>query len=202
MDQLSLITKRSVHLRLRNLAVTTHSRVLLLLLFIYFKLEDNCFTILGWFLPYINMNQSQVYILHPTLKTWLQIPWHSSPQEVVSISPPLEPRQAPNWVSQQNMLSDALWSLMLNHRRLFGLCLVGWNPRLEAWGCRTLQGSSKYRKRLMCTSSAQQTQRSPLSGHPSPGISGELLQKPPNDASPQPFKTFQSKDSEDSTSFI
>ena len=54
----------------------------------------------------------------------------------------------------------------------------------------------------MCTSSAQQTQRSPLSGHPSPGISGELLQKPPNDASPQPFKTFQSKDSEDSTSFI
>ena len=25
--------------------------------FIYFKLEDNCFTILYWFLPYINMNQ-------------------------------------------------------------------------------------------------------------------------------------------------
>ena len=26
--------------------------------FIYFKLEDNCFTMLSWFLPYINMNQS------------------------------------------------------------------------------------------------------------------------------------------------
>ena len=26
-----------------------------------FSLEDNCFTILCWFLPYINMNQSQVY---------------------------------------------------------------------------------------------------------------------------------------------
>ena len=27
-----------------------------------FLLGDNCFTILCWFLPYINMNQSQVYI--------------------------------------------------------------------------------------------------------------------------------------------
>ena len=51
-------------------------------------------------------------------------------------------------------------------------------------------------------SSAQQTQRSPLSGHPSPGIRGELLQKPPGDSSPQPFKTFQQKDSEQSTLFV
>ena len=29
---------------------------------IYFYLEDNCFTILCWFLSYINMNQSFVYI--------------------------------------------------------------------------------------------------------------------------------------------
>ena len=57
-------------------------------------------------------------------------------------------------------------------------------------------------KKLVCTSSAQQTQRSPLSGHPSPGIRGELLQKPPGDSSPQPFKTFQQKDSEQSTLFV
>ena len=31
-------------------------------LFFFFLLEDNCFTILGWFLPYINMNQLQEYI--------------------------------------------------------------------------------------------------------------------------------------------
>ena len=30
----------------------------------FFLLKDNCFTILYWFLPHINMNQSQVYI-HP-----------------------------------------------------------------------------------------------------------------------------------------
>ena len=29
---------------------------------IYFYLEDNCFTILCWLLPYISMNQPQVYI--------------------------------------------------------------------------------------------------------------------------------------------
>ena len=142
-----------------------------------------------------------MYIWHPTLKTWLQIPWHSSQQEAVSTSPPLEPGQAPHWVGQQHTLSDALWSLMLNHKRPFGLCPVGWNPCLEPRGCHTLQGSSKYRKRLVCMSSAEQTQRSPLSGHPSPGIRGEL-QKPPDDSSPQPFKTLQGKDSEESTSFV
>ena len=31
-------------------------------LFDFFLLKDNCFTILYWFLPHINMNQSQVYI--------------------------------------------------------------------------------------------------------------------------------------------
>ena len=31
-------------------------------LFLFFKLEDNCFTILCWFLPYISMNQPQVYL--------------------------------------------------------------------------------------------------------------------------------------------
>ena len=30
--------------------------------FIYFWLDDNCFTIFFWFLPYINMNQSWIYI--------------------------------------------------------------------------------------------------------------------------------------------
>ena len=29
--------------------------------FLFFKLEDNHFTILCWFLPYISMNQPQVY---------------------------------------------------------------------------------------------------------------------------------------------
>ena len=32
------------------------------IIFLNFLLEDNCFTILCWVLPYINMNQSQVYI--------------------------------------------------------------------------------------------------------------------------------------------
>ena len=27
-----------------------------------FLLEDNCFTVLGWFLPYTSMNQPQVYV--------------------------------------------------------------------------------------------------------------------------------------------
>ena len=30
-----------------------------------FSLEDNCFTILWWFLPYINMNQPEVYMSPP-----------------------------------------------------------------------------------------------------------------------------------------
>ena len=29
---------------------------------IFFKLEDNCFTIFCWFLPYISVDQPQVYI--------------------------------------------------------------------------------------------------------------------------------------------
>ena len=33
-----------------------------IIFFLIFLLEDNCFTILCWFLPYINMNQPQVYI--------------------------------------------------------------------------------------------------------------------------------------------
>ena len=28
----------------------------------FFLLEDNCFTILCWYVPYININQPQVYI--------------------------------------------------------------------------------------------------------------------------------------------
>ena len=28
---------------------------------IYYYVEDNCFTVLCWFLPYINMNQPKVY---------------------------------------------------------------------------------------------------------------------------------------------
>ena len=30
-----------------------------------FSLEDNCFTVFYWFLPYINMNQPKVYICPP-----------------------------------------------------------------------------------------------------------------------------------------
>ena len=49
------------------------------LFFLLFSLEDNCFTMLCWFLPYINMNQLRVYTrplpreplshfpVHPTL---------------------------------------------------------------------------------------------------------------------------------------
>ena len=38
-----------------------------------FKLEDNYFTILWWFLPYINMNWPQVYI-HVSRVSWTPLP--------------------------------------------------------------------------------------------------------------------------------
>ena len=44
--------------------------------FIYFKLEINYFTILYWFLPYINMNPSQVYTCSPS---WTLLPPHTIP---------------------------------------------------------------------------------------------------------------------------
>ena len=43
-----------------------------------FFLEDNCFTILCWFLPYINMNQPQVYIYPLPLEPPSPRPPHST----------------------------------------------------------------------------------------------------------------------------
>ena len=42
-------------------------------------LEDNCFTILYWFLPYINMNQPQVYICPLPPEPPSHLPAHSIP---------------------------------------------------------------------------------------------------------------------------
>ena len=47
--------------------------------FVYFQLEDNCFTILCWFLPHINMNQPQVYICPLPLESPPHLPLHPTP---------------------------------------------------------------------------------------------------------------------------
>ena len=44
-----------------------------------FLLEGNCFTILCWFLPYINMNQSQVYILPLPIEPPCYLSFHPIP---------------------------------------------------------------------------------------------------------------------------
>ena len=48
-------------------------------MFYLFLLEDNCFTILYWFLPDINMNQSQVYICSLPLEPPSHLPPHPIP---------------------------------------------------------------------------------------------------------------------------
>ena len=50
-----------------------------LLAFLKFLLQDICFTILCWFLPYINMNQPQVYICLLPLEPPSQPPRHPTP---------------------------------------------------------------------------------------------------------------------------
>ena len=42
----------------------------------FLKMEGNYFTILWWFLPYINMNQPQVYMCPPHLEPPSQLPPH------------------------------------------------------------------------------------------------------------------------------
>ena len=46
-----------------------------------FSLEDNCFTVLYWSLPYINMNQPKVYICPLPLEP----PSHSTPHPMVNL---------------------------------------------------------------------------------------------------------------------
>ena len=46
---------------------------------IYFYLEGNCFTVLCWLLPYINMNQPWVYIYPLSLETSSHVPPHPIP---------------------------------------------------------------------------------------------------------------------------
>ena len=48
--------------------------------FLFFQLEDNCFTILHWFLPYINRNQPSVYICPLPLESPSHLPPHSIPR--------------------------------------------------------------------------------------------------------------------------
>ena len=42
-------------------------------------MEDNCFTILCWFLPHINMNQPQVYTFPLPLEPFSHVPPHPAP---------------------------------------------------------------------------------------------------------------------------
>ena len=46
---------------------------------IYFQLEDNCFTILCWFLPYININQPQAYVCPLPLEPPTPLSCHRAP---------------------------------------------------------------------------------------------------------------------------
>ena len=48
----------------------------------YFQLEDSYFTILWWFLPYINMNQSLVYTCPVLLKPSSHLPLHPTPSRL------------------------------------------------------------------------------------------------------------------------
>ena len=48
--------------------------------FLFFQLEDNCFTILHWFLPYINRNQPSVYICPLPLEPPSHLPQHCIPR--------------------------------------------------------------------------------------------------------------------------
>ena len=57
---------------------------------IHVYLENNCFAILCWFLPYINMNQPQVYIYPLPFETPSHLPPHPTP---------LGWYRAPVWVS-------------------------------------------------------------------------------------------------------
>ena len=47
--------------------------------FLFFKLKDNCFTVLSWFLSYINMNQPQVYLCPLPLEPPFHLPPHHTP---------------------------------------------------------------------------------------------------------------------------
>ena len=47
--------------------------------FLKFLLEDNCFTILWWFLPYINISQPQVYMCPLPFEPPSYLPPHPTP---------------------------------------------------------------------------------------------------------------------------
>ena len=51
-------------------------------LWFFFKLEDNDFTKLSWFLPYINMKQPQVHICPPPKKNSYHLPPPSYPSRL------------------------------------------------------------------------------------------------------------------------
>ena len=69
-------------LNLKVLVCFHHLFFFLLLIFFFFffyLLEVNCFTILCWFLPYINMTQSQVYICPLRPEPHSHLPCNPSP---------------------------------------------------------------------------------------------------------------------------
>ena len=57
----------------------TYKVTVFLKTFIYFELEDNCFTILYWVLPNISMNQPRVYICSLPLEPPSSLPPHPTP---------------------------------------------------------------------------------------------------------------------------
>ena len=93
----------------------------------FFKLEVNCFTILWWSLPYINMNQSQLYTsIHPSI--------HSSsihPSVHLCIHPSSYPSSHPSSDSSIHPTIYASFSVLSQHEgALPPPCIVRKDPRV------------------------------------------------------------------------
>ena len=75
---------------------------------IYFQLKDNCFTIVYWFLPYISMNQPEVFIcLFP-----LGPPFHLPPPPT-----PVGCYRAPVWVPESH--SESPLAIYVTHGSVY-----------------------------------------------------------------------------------
>ena len=93
--------------------------------FFVFWLEDNCFTILCWFLPSINMNRPQVYLICPLpceyVPSLCDSPSHSPPHPT-----PLGCRRALGWTPQSHIANSHLLSSLQYYsatKSVFAICL-------------------------------------------------------------------------------
>ena len=90
-----------------------------------FKLEDNYFIIFQWFLPYINMNQPQVYMCPPHPKHLSHLLSHSIPlgcPRTLALGPLLHPLDL-HWSSVLHMVMYMFqwYSLKSSHPHLLPL---------------------------------------------------------------------------------